>query len=120
MTDRNMFYAELIEVSADKGPYMLARAAADGDEFDVRIHNQHGVASNPLKGSLILVNCPDGDLGKAVGMIEPPPADRIDQQKEGEVRIKNLKSGKQQTVELDDDGNILMTSPNGIIHINPT
>ena len=117
---RNMFYAELIEVSEDKGPYMLVRAAADGDEFTVRVASPHGLASSPLKGSLIAVQCPDGDLGKACGTIEPPPADRIDGQKEGEVRIKNLKTGKQQIIELDDDGNILLKSPNGKVHINPT
>lgn len=118
MSDRSMFYATVIEVSADAGPYALLRVSADGDEFTVRVSNPMGFAGAPVEGSMVCVFCPDGDLGKAWGICEPPPSDRIDGLKPGEVEARNVSKG--QSVKLDDSGNVVVTSPSGIVHINPT
>ena len=64
-----------------------------------------------------MVFLPDGDEGKAVAVIMAPPKDRVDGQKPGMVTVKNHAKG--QHMVMDDDGNVIIRSPNGIVHINP-
>lgn len=101
------YYAELIEVSKDAGPYKLAKVKAFGNEFYVHIAEPQGLQSNPINGSLVLVTKADGDLGKAFGTVLPPPKDRVDAQKEGEATYINHKAG--QTMKFDEDGNVTIT-----------
>jgi phage gp45-like len=84
---------ELIEESKDQGPFRIARVQVDGDEKDVILVNDHGLVSAPLKGSQMLLLQADGEDGKIYAIALAPPKDRIDGNKPGENRAKNLKTG---------------------------
>lgn len=100
---------ELIEESKDKGPFRLARAAFDGDEKDVILINDHGIISAPLKGSHLILLEADGEDGKIYAIAFAPPAQRIDQNKPGENRIKNLKT--MALIEQTDEGHTNIYTP---------
>lgn len=99
-------WAQLIEVSNDKGPYKIARVQSEGHEFDVTIVEPSGVQTNPLKESQIFVFPMNSDTGQAIALALPPPAKRTDEQKEGEAWFGNHKQG--QFIKMDDDGNIVI------------
>lgn len=99
-------WAQLIEVSKDKGPYKLARVQSEGHEFTVHLIDFNGMSSNPIKDSQVFIFPGNSDTGQAIGFAMPPPAERVDQQKEGENTYKNHKQG--QFIKLDDDGNIII------------
>jgi phage gp45-like len=115
----NPFWAKVTKASNDEGPYRLLEVDAHDNPIDVTVISVGGSESGPMVGGQVLLFPIDGDLGKAVGFCMPPPSDRQDKLKEGEVQTKNYKAGRGQTVKLDDDGNISLSSPNGIVHINP-
>ena len=116
-------WGELTGVSKDKGPYKLAEVSVDGKTMDVMMMDAFGVQSNPHKGAQVAIFLLDGDEGKAIGFPLPRPKDRIDQQAEGEVTLKNHDAG--QSLKLDKDGNmahdakgkITLTS-GGELHLN--
>lgn len=101
-------HAQLIEVSNDKGPYKLVRAQSEGHEFTALIIEPTGVQSSPLKDSQLLILGINDDTGQAVAIALPPPAQRVDGQKEGEATYQNHKRG--QNIKLDDDGNVTVTA----------
>lgn len=94
------------EVSNDKGISMIAKVVFDGKPTDVEIMGSMGIEGAPIKGCRVLAwRLDDGTL---VGMAFPPPADRSDQKKPGEVILKNHKSGS--TTKFADSGTIETTS----------
>lgn len=123
MSDRNIRWGELKKASDDKGPYKLHTIECDGKEMDCQAIEGFGVQSNAIPGSQCLVLVPDGDEGKAVCIIMPPPEKRVDQQKEGEVTLKNHTTGNSIQHQANKDtvhtshGNIIMNS-DGEIHLN--
>lgn len=112
-------WGTLKKVSNDKGPYKIATGNFDGKEIDFIVVDMSGMQTNPLEKSQVFLITPDGDEGRAFGLVLPPPAKRVDQQKEGEVTMINHKDGKGQFVKLDDNGNVIIKSPSGVVHINP-
>tara|TARA_R110000824_G_scaffold95990_11_gene230353 strand:+ start:12299 stop:12664 length:366 start_codon:yes stop_codon:yes gene_type:complete len=115
---------ELIKESNDKGPTRLVRVAYDGDEKDAQLVDFGGVVSAPIKGAQMLIIPSDGDEGKLYAIALAPPADRIDGNKPGENRVKNLKSGAliEQTEGKStniSDNDVVITSTGGTVHINP-
>lgn len=106
---------ELTEESKDEGPFRLVRVASDGDEKDAVLVDFGGVVSAPLKGSQVLLIQADGEDGKLYAIAFAPPADRIDQNKPGENRIKNLKTGA--LFEQNEDGSVNINAP-GKLTIN--
>lgn len=132
MSTSNYRWGTLKTVSADKGPYKLATMDADGKELDCQIIDMSGMQTNPLKDSQVFIISPDGDEGRAVAFVLPPPAKRVDQQKEGEATFINHKS--EQYIALKDGGHIeekgkgdrttkmdgkVTISSGGILHLNP-
>lgn len=103
---------ELIEESKDTGPHRLVRVAYDGDERDAMLIDFGGIVNAPIKGSMMLIIPADGDEGKLYAIAYAPPKDRIDQNKPGENRIRNLKTNAQ--IEQNDDGTTNITSPGKI------
>lgn len=105
------------KVSNDKGPHKLVTVKSEGQEFEVEVWETDGSESNPLEGSRCLLLPVQGDNGEMVAMIGAPPAERVDGQKPGEKTYKNHKTGN--FIKHDDDGNTIISSPNGTVHINP-
>ncbi len=101
-------WADLVEVTNDKGPYKLARFKADNHEFVAQIFDPYGIQGNPPKGSQAFVIPVDHDEGKMLAFVMPPPKDRVDQQKTGEMQIKNHVAG--QSLKLDESGNIAVNA----------
>lgn len=102
---RYMRFGVIHDTSNDKGPYKLVKAMADGKKMDVEVMDITGVEGSPLKDSRLLILTPDGDDGKAVGLVYGPAVkDRTDQQKPGEVTYKNHKTGTVTTFR--DNGDI--------------
>ncbi len=101
MSDRNIRFGVITKTSADKGPHKLVTAIADGKEMVVQVFEPYGIQGSPLKDGVVLIFSPDGDDGKAVGIVMPAPKDRVDQQKPGEVTLKNHDTGNriQHTVD---------------------
>lgn len=118
MSNRNIRWAKILGPSNDKGPYKLVEIECDGKKMDAQAIDVGGVHVTPITGGQALVLLPDGDEGKAVVLHMPPPADRVDAQKEGMMTLKNHKKG--QTLEMDDGGNVtIKSSSGGIVDINP-
>lgn len=110
MSDRNMRWGEVVEVSADKGPYKLCTIECDGKRMPAFVGEVFGVQSVPHKGAQVLVAFADGDEGKGVIIASMPrPKDRVDGQKEGEVALKNFDAG--QFFKMDKDGNVVLQAP---------
>ena len=105
-------WGELIEVSNDKGPYKLFKVKAFDDEIQVYAGEAYGMQANPVKGSLVAFHAMDHDMGKAIATnIMPPPKDRIDQQKEGEVSVANTATTA--NTKYNEDGDIVHTPKEG-------
>jgi hypothetical protein len=112
-SDRNIHYAKQVAASNDKGPYKLAEFEADGKRFYAEIVEPYGVQSSAPAGSRALILYPDGDPGKAVAIVMPPPGQRVDGQKEGEAGLHNHVTGN--TMVHDKDGNTVITTKDGSI-----
>lgn len=119
-------FAEMKEVTNDKGPYKLARFEAEkGHVVTAQIIEPFGVQASPMKGGQAILIPLDGDEGKFVAIVLPPPKDRVDAQKEGETTIINNKTGTKASMlengnyETSSAGDTIMRST-GIFHINPT
>lgn len=104
MSDRMIRFGVVTEVSKDAGPHKLIKVVADGKAMDVKIWEPYGVQGSAPAKSEVLIFTPDGDDGKAVGIVMPPPKDRVDGQKTGEVTFKNHVAG--QTAKFDENGNV--------------
>lgn len=113
----NLFWGKVLGPSKDKGPYKLLRMRADGHEFNAKVLESYGFHSSPMTDGESLIALPDGDMGKATIIGGLPPKDRVDGLKEGETGLKNHKHG--QMISLNDNGDIVIKSPSGIVHINP-
>lgn len=111
MSDRNIRFGQLIEVSADKGPYKTATFRSDGKKMDAKVIEPYGVQGQPVKDGLALILIPDGDEGRAVAIVMPPPKDRVDGQAEGELTFIDHKTGSK--VRFDKSGNIEITPKGG-------
>ena len=106
-------WGQITEVSNDKGPYKLARVQSEGHEMEVLIVEPTGVQANPLKDSQIYIFPTNADNGQVIGIALPPPAKRVDQQKEGEVTYSNLLT--ENAIKHDADGNTTITTPSGAV-----
>lgn len=118
MSTSQIRWGRLKTVSNDKGPYKLATFDVDGAERDAQVMEISGVQVNPQQDSIAMIICPDGDEGRMFAIVMPPPGSRTDGQKEGEATFTNHKAG--QTIKMDADGNVLVKSAGGVIHLNPT
>lgn len=106
-------WGEVVAASNDKGPYKLVRVQSEGHEVSAIVLEPYGIQGSPLKkGQAILIPI-DGDEGKMVALVMPPPAKRTDQQKEGEVSYLNHETGN--AIKHDADGNTTITTPGGCI-----
>ena len=101
-------WGNLIEVSNDKGPYKLAKFESDKHQFTAQIIDPYGMQGNPPKGSQCLLIPVDGDEGKMIAFVMPPPKDRVDALKAGETAYKNHVAGQQTT--FTEDGDIVTTA----------
>jgi hypothetical protein len=117
MSNRIIRFGTVTEPSNDKGPHKLVRGVADGKPLDFKAWETDGVESNPVKGSDVLILTPDGDDGKAVGLIMPPAKDRTDGQAEGEKTYKNHKTGNE--IRHDKDGGTVKLHKSGDIGVLP-
>jgi hypothetical protein len=113
---KNIRWGRITGASDDKGPYKLHSVETDGKVMDMMALDLFGVQGNAMKDGQCLVLVPDGDEGKAVMIPLPPPAKRIDGQKEGEVSYNNPVTGN--VIKHDADGNTTIKT-SGILHINP-
>jgi phage gp45-like len=91
----------------------------DGEEWDLPLRGQpHGMTSVPKPGMVGYLYCANGRPDQAyLGTLEDPKkrkefADR----KEGE---NTLYADKNQEIHMNENGDMLLKSPNGIVHINP-
>lgn len=109
----NIRWATVTKSSNDKGPYKLVDVESDGHKFTAHVIEPYGVQGSPLKDGQALIIPVDGDEGKAVALIMPPPAKRTDQQKEGEVSYPNHDTGN--TIKHDKDGHTTITTPSGTV-----
>lgn len=116
MSDRNIRWGRVVKESDDKGPYKLHTIETDGKQMDIQAVECYGVQGNSIAECQCLVLVPDGDEGKAVAIIMPPPAKRTDQQKAGEVSYVNHETGNVIKHEANGDTTIRTA---GILHINP-
>lgn len=102
----------------DTGPIqkVTVQGLAD-EEFELSARGQRfGMTGNPPVGSVGYLHIPNGDMDAAYMTDLEHPDMRPNNRESGEA-IAYAKQG--QRVELDKDGNILVKSPNGIVHINP-
>lgn len=96
-------WGEVIEESNDKGPYKIVRVQSEGHEFEAIIVEAYGMQASPVKGGQIFILPFNADNGQAMAMVLPPPAKRVDEQKPGEVSIKQHKSGNRRYMDNDGD-----------------
>ena len=88
-----------------------------GETFSFSIHKQsHGMTAHPTIGSVGTVMLMNGQPDQAILMSIENPQMRPKNRAEGEVTVYGPKG---QTQDHDKDGNIIVKSPNGIVHINP-
>lgn len=116
MSSRNIRWGELTGVSNDKGPYKLHEVETDGKKMDVQAIEIYGMQGNAVKGGQVLILVPDGDEGKAVGIFMPSPKDRVEQQKEGEVQLKNHATGN--SIQHAENGDTIVKTK-GVFRVNP-
>ena len=109
---RSIRWAEVREPSNDRGPHKLAELVADGKRMTAHVIEPYGFFSSPIKKGLAVVMIPDGDEGKAVAVMLPPPAERVDGLKEGELMLKNLIAG--QFMKFDADGHCTLELPGNL------
>lgn len=106
----------LTRVSNDKGPYKIATFQADGKDVIATIIEASSVQTNPIEGSLALLFYPDGDEGRAVAIVGPPPAKRTDQQKAGEASFVSHDTGN--SIQHQQNGDTVVKTA-GVFHVNP-
>jgi phage gp45-like len=116
-SDRNIRWGELTGESKDVGPYRLVEVEADGKKMDIMTIDPFGLQGSGHKDAQVLLLVPDGDEGKAVGIVMPRPKDRWDGLKPGEVGLKHFDKG--QYLHHKDNGDTVIKTPNGILHLNP-
>ena len=116
MSTSQIRWGVLTTVSNDKGPYKLATFSIDGKDVVAKVLDVTGVQANPKKNSQAMIICPDGDEGRAFAIVIPPPADRTDLQKEGEVSYPNHVTGNVIKHEAGGDTTVKTA---GIFHVNP-
>jgi hypothetical protein len=113
MTSRSIRFGVLKEPSKDAGPYKMGKVLADGKMMDVQLWEPYGVQSSGVKdGEVLILTCDDDD-SKAVGIVMPPPKDRIDGQKEGEATYANTLTGNE--LKHDAEGNTILKTKGGSI-----
>jgi hypothetical protein len=111
-------WGKVVGPSQDKGPYKLVEIECDGKKQVAQVLDMGGLHTTPIVDGQAMVFLVDGDEGKWAAICMPPPADRVDAQKEGDMRLKNHKAGS--IVEMDEGGNIVLRSASGgIVDINP-
>lgn len=96
-------WAEIIGESNDKGPFKLLRVRSEGHEFDCIVMDPYGLQSSPIKDGQAWILPFNGDNGQAIAFVLPPPAKRVDQQKPGEVSLKNHVTGNRRYMDNDGD-----------------
>jgi phage gp45-like len=106
--DGSARWGELVKVSNDKGPFKMIRVQSDGHEVSAKVIEPYGVQGSPVKDSIVLMFPLDGDEGKMVALVMPPPAKRTDQQKPGEVSYVNHDTGN--AMKHDADGTTTTTT----------
>lgn len=116
MSTAQFRWGKLARVSNDKGPYKLATFSVDGVDREAHIFDVSGIQTNPQKDSLAFLICPDGDEGRAIAFVLPPPEKRIDGQKEGESTFANHVTGN--TVQHQANGDTVVKTK-GVFHVNP-
>lgn len=107
-----ILFGEIVEESADKGPFKLNRIQADGKKLDASMVESTGFASGAMTGAPVLVFLPDGDMGKAVAIPMAPTGERVDSLKPGEAQLTNFKT--KAMFKLDDDGHLQVQVPGDI------
>lgn len=108
-----MRWGEMVGESNDKGPYKLGRFQSDGQEVTAIIMESYGVQGSPLKGGQTLLIPLDGDEGKMLAFVLPPPSKRTDQQKPGEVSYPNHDTGN--VMKHDVKGNTTTTTKKELV-----
>lgn len=111
-------WGDLIEVSNDKGPYKLAKFRSDSHEFMAQIIDPYGIQGSPPKGSQALLIPVDGDEGKMIAFVMPPPKDRSDGLKAGEAQLKNHVAG--QFIYQMENGDTVVSNKDGTAVITLT
>ncbi len=108
---------EVVEVD-DTGPIQKVTVVGLADEyFELPLRGQpHGLTTVPQVGAVGYLFLGNGRPDQAFLMGLEHPDERPNERVEGE---SIMYAKKKQRVELDDNGDILMKSPEGIIHINP-
>jgi len=106
-------WATIKKSSNDKGPYKLVEVESDGHQFVAHVLEGYGVQGSPLKDGQALIIPVDGDEGKAVAIVMPPPAKRTDEQKEGEVSYVNHDTGN--VMKHDADGTTTTTTKKDLV-----
>jgi len=108
---------KVVEVDDRDGVQKVTVQGLKGEFFKMPYRGQpHGMSSVPTVGMVGYLFMANGRPDHAFLMGLEDPALRPKDKVQGETRIY-AKKGQQ--VEMDDDGNIIITSPNGIVHINP-
>lgn len=92
----------------------------DGEEFELPLRGQpHGMTSVPKPGMIGYLYAANGRLDQAyLGNLEDPQKrKKFANRKEGE---NTLYADKDQEIYMQDNGDMVLKSPNGIVHINPS
>ena len=105
-------FGQVTRPSRDKGPYRNVQLVSDGKPLEATVVHGYGIEGSPPKDSLALIFVPDEDEAKAVAIILPPPKDRQDGLKEGEVALRNSTSGTK--VHLADNGDLNVVGTNDL------
>lgn len=108
---------EVIDVD-DSGPIQMVRVMGLADEiFELPLRGQpHGMTSVPPKGAIGYVMMAGGRPDQAFLMGLEHPEQRPNGRDSGEA-IMYATPG--QRIDLDRDGNVLIKSAGGVVHINP-
>lgn len=102
-----IFYGKIVGPSNDSGPYPLIEVESHDNTVPAYVVQPHGMAMNPMTDSLSVVMELDGDAGKYLAFPIAQPSVRMDGLAEGQVKFSNLRRGS--TIDMDDDGNIVLT-----------
>lgn len=108
---------EVIEVDDRDGVQMVKVMGLADEIFEFPYRGQpFGLTTVPTVGSIGYAFLAAGRPDQCFLMGLEHPDQRPKGRKEGE---SIMYAKKQQRVEMDDAGNVLIKSPNGIVHINP-
>lgn len=103
-----IFYGKITGPSNDSGPYPLVEVDSHDNKVPAYLVQPHGMAMNPMTDSLSIVMELDGDAGKYLAFPIAQPSVRFDGLAAGQVKFGNLKHGS--IIDMDDDGNIVLTA----------